>query len=101
MALRGKHTHSSGVEVTEAYVRVSSISIYPDEKTVRFQLSVYKDKLARDVGLPPFESFENALYGEDFDLFSTTKLDEPNMNAIKQSYLYLKGQPAYEGMSDI
>jgi hypothetical protein len=100
MALRGRHTHSSGIEVAEAYIRVSSIAIYPDEKTVRFHLSVYKDKQARNEGLPAFESFENALYGQDFDLFNTEKLDEPNMNAIRQVYLYLKEQPNYADMID-
>lgn len=102
MALKGKRTHISGVELPEAYIKVASIFIHPIDRLARFQLNVYRDQQARESDLPVFESFENAVYGDEYDsLFSTAKLDEINMNAIKKVYEHIKALPEYSGYTDI
>jgi predicted restriction endonuclease len=92
MAIQKAISLPNGIELTNAYHKVTTLIFWLRDKRAGFELSIYKDADARK-DKQSVMSFQCDIKGDDFDKFlSTTILDNANMNPIKQVYAYIKTQ---------
>lgn len=99
-------TIADGTEHEDAYFKVRDVAFDLTRKRCEFQLSVYKDKTARDAdkakvkGVPTTTHF--IVGGDDFDTyFAESVLATEDKTLIKQCYAYAKAQEDYDSAEDI
>jgi hypothetical protein len=106
MAIQTKMTFPNGIELPEAYIKVSSVTLKSgsDMKDFRvgINVDVYRDKEARESSLIPVVSeYITLLEGEFEEFFAYSVLDEQGKNVISQAYAYLKTLSQYENSIDV
>lgn len=93
MAIQKSISLPNGIELTNAYHKVTTLIFWLREKRAGFELSIYKDTDARKNNKPAVMTFQCDIKDEAFDTFlSTAVLDNANMNPIKQVYAFIKTQ---------
>jgi hypothetical protein len=91
MAIQKAISLPNGIELSNAYHKVTMLIFWLREKRAVFELSIYKDADARKENKKSVMSFQCDIKGDDFDKFlSTMTLDNANTNPIKQVYTYIK-----------
>ena len=107
MALQKSYDHESGINLPNAYHKVSNVSYdNADSGLINFSVSIYADSSARLNGNPSVTRFSygsNTITGNvdssSFEqYFSISAMDATNANIVKNVYEYMKTQSDINGV---
>lgn len=102
MGLQKNITLDNGINLPEAYMKISSCTYINGYHTV-INVNVYKDKTSRVNNKPEIIKFKHSCVEiSDFNqYFSLDVLNELDKNIISQSYLWLKTLSFYSDAIDV
>ena len=105
MALTKTIILNNGVELTNAYIKISKIE-YDNHSTYSstaiIHINIFKDKNARDTRKPEVTKCVYKVGGDIFTTyFSLNVLSQDGINIISQAYEYLKTLNYFENAIDI
>jgi hypothetical protein len=92
MAFQMNLTLNSGIEVQNAYVKISYLG--GNKGGITLYLNAYVDQDAMNAGMPVIEG-----YSTNYNFVPTIGVDSPDF--ISQGYNYLKTLPDFQGVTDI
>lgn len=105
MALEKNITLESGVNLPNAYIKVSEVIYfnYPFRPSyVEIIATIYKDQISRDSGFVEVTKFTHRCTSPNFDsYFSLDVLNEANKNIIGQAYEWMITMDIYSGATII
>jgi len=100
MALTKDLTLSSGVNLPNAYIRISHMN-NKNGMNMEVKVDIFKDKSARDDEKTPVINLSHICGETYFDFFDLNILDQEGVNCTQQSYNFLKTIPFYEDAQDV
>ena len=104
MALTKSVTLNTGVELTNAYMKVSEVHLYnhaSDSSYVIINVNIFKDQTARESGKPEVLKAQYKVYAEFQVYFGLNVLSQEGKNSISQGYEYLKTLAFYSDATDV
>jgi len=105
MALQKQIKLMNGIELPNAYIKISTFDFYNkvnDSNYVKIEVSIFKDKDARNNGRPEVIKFIHKFSEPKFsEYFNINTLNQADTNFLKQSYSLLKTMDVYSGAIDI
>lgn len=104
MALQTSITLESGIELFNAYFKITQVNLKlelkSDFNSVEIHVSTFRDQQARQNELQPVLTLTYFAKGEEFkQFFSYEKLQDSNI--VRQAYFFLKTKLLFQGASDV
>lgn len=100
MALKKQFNDKFGNSHSDAYYRVTSISIDFENNIAVAIVDVYKDQSSRESRMKPIETYTYKFTSGTYNsIFTTTELD--NKNPLKGVYNEIKTYPELSGSIDV
>lgn len=101
MGLQKNITLSNGINLPEAYIKIRSFSVVPNE-SLDVSVSIYKDLSARESGKMSVTEFQHSCTKNEYFQYFTEDIEkELGKTIISQVYLWLKTLPFYESAVDV
>jgi hypothetical protein len=95
MGLQKNITLDNTINLPEAYIKISSLSIFPNN-SVTITVNIYKDFAARQAEKPSVVEFRHSCTGADYyTYFAENILLGDGVSIMSQSYMWLKALPFY------
>jgi hypothetical protein len=100
MALQKNLTLDNGINLPEAYIRITSI-VYVNNYHVTIKVSIYKDKIARNANKSEVVKFQHLCIDDFFTYFSDDVLKENGNSLTNKGYEWIKTLDFYKDAIDI
>lgn len=101
MGLQKDITLDNGINIPEAYMKISSMNIIY-KSTITISVNIYKDFAARQADKPCVVVFQHTCRDADYyTYFAENVLLAANVSDLSQAYLWLKTLPFYNSAIDI
>jgi hypothetical protein len=103
MALQKSIDLMNGINLPEAYIKISSIEYNnADTLSVRLSVDIFKDQDSRNSKKPEVVKYDYTISGDNFTTyFSLNVLSQDGKNILQQGYEYLKSIDFYKDAIDI
>ena len=100
MGLQKDITLDSGINLPEAYIKISSI-VYVNNYHVTVKVSIFKDKNARETNKQEIVKFQHLCVDDFYTYFSDDILKEDGKSLISNGYEWLKTLDFYKNAEDV
>jgi len=101
MGLQKDVTLDNTINLPEAYIKISSLSLVPNS-SVSVTVNIYKDFAARQASKPSVIELQHACMGAKyFEYFDEGILLQVNKSVLSQAYVWLKSLSFYSTAIDI
>lgn len=100
MAITKDLTLSSGVNLPNAYIRISMMTMKVGI-SAEIKAEIYKDQASRIDNKTPVATLSHLCIDNFQTFFNFTVVNQEGVNGISQGYMFLKTLPFYQDATDV